>query len=33
MVWVKEHDEAAMHAYARFGFAPDGRESVVLFKE
>jgi|GEM_PF-213426 len=33
MVWVKEHDEAAMHAYTRFGFAPDGRESVVLFKE
>ena len=33
MVWVKEHDDAAKHAYSKFGFAPDGRESIVLFKE
>ena len=33
MVWVKEHDEPAKHAYSKFGFAPDGRESSVLFRE
>lgn len=32
MVWVKEHDEPAKHAYSKFGFAPDGRESSVFFR-
>ncbi len=33
MVWVKEHDEPAMRAYSKYGFAPDGRESGVLYRE
>lgn len=31
-VWLTEGNAAAMGAYARFGFAPDGYRSVVLYK-